>query len=590
MCGIIGYKGNRNGVEIALNGLKKLEYRGYDSWGISTVDMKGAHVFKKIGKIGSININQVNLPKSNIAIGHTRWATHGNVTEKNAHPHFSETKRIIVVHNGIVENYQKLREGLRKEGYKFQTDTDTEVIAQLFEKNLKKYDLRKALQKTFLSLEGRNAIVVLDSKSKSLMGVRKGSPLVMGIKENEYFIASDVPAFLDYTNDVIFLEDYEAAIINLNIEYFNLKSNKKILKKPVKITWTLEQAKKEPYPHFMLKEILEQPETIRLATMQDEEELNAVAKKIKEAYGSFLIGCGTASYAALAGSYFFSKISKKHINYIVGSEFPSHQYFLTDKSLIIAISQSGETADTLEAVEVAKKKNAKIIGIVNVMGSSLMRYADYPLMTNAGPEISVCSTKAFTSQLSLLLLLAYGINNELGNGKKLLLKASEELKKSLDTNYIENIKRLAERIIKEKSEHIYLIGRGFNYPIALEAALKIKEVSYIHAEGFAAGELKHGVIALIGKGTHCIAIVANDEEKSAVINGAIELKSRGAYVIGIAPENNPIFDYWIKVPDLGNASPIANVIPAQLLAYYLAVGLGCDPDKPRNLAKSVTVK
>jgi glucosamine--fructose-6-phosphate aminotransferase (isomerizing) len=318
--------------------------------------------------------------------------------------------------------------------------------------------------------------------------------------------------------------------------------------------------------------------------------LNSIANKIKNAYGSFLIGCGTAGYAALAGSYFFSKISRKHINHIVGSEFPSHQYFLTDKSLIIAISQSGETADTLEAVEVAKKKNSKVLGIVNVMGSSLMRYADYPLMTNAGPEICVCSTKAFTSQLSLLLLLSYAINNKLDEGKKLLLKTAHELKKLLDKPYLDNIKKLAGGIIKEKHQHIYVIGKAFNYPIALEAALKIKEVSYIHAEGFAAGELKHGVIALIEKGTPCIAIVANDEEKSAMLGSATELKSRGGFIIGIAPVNNSVFDYWIKVPDLGNASPIANVIPAQLLAYYLAVGLGLDPDKPRNLAKSVTVK
>ena len=590
MCGIIGYKGQRNAVEIALNGLKKLEYRGYDSWGISTVDEKGAHIFKKVGKIGSINLSDVKLPESSIALAHTRWATHGGVTEKNAHPHFSESKRFIVVHNGIVENYQQLKAQLKKEGYKFQTETDTEVIAQLLEKNAKENDVKKALQKTFLSLEGRNAIVVLDSKTKTLMGVRKGSPLVIGVNEKEYFIASDVPAFLEYTNNVIFLEDYEAGIINESLKFFNLKQNKIVKKVPEKITWTLEQAKKESYAHFMLKEILEQPNTIRLATMQDEEELNSIANKIKNAYGSFLIGCGTAGYAALAGSYFFSKISRKHINFIVGSEFPSHQYFLTDKSLIIAISQSGETADTLEAVEVAKKKNSKVLGIVNVMGSSLMRYADYPLMTNAGPEICVCSTKAFTSQLSLLLLLAYAINNKLDEGKKLLLKTSEELKKLLDKNYLENIKKLAEKIIKERHQHIYVIGRSFNYSIALEAALKIKEVSYIHAEGFAAGELKHGVIALIEKGTPCIAIVANDEEKSAMISSATELKARGGFMIGIAPENNPVFNYWIKVPDLGNASPIVNVIPAQLLAYYLAVGLGHDPDKPRNLAKSVTVK
>jgi len=325
-----------------------------------------------------------------------------------------------------------------------------------------------------------------------------------------------------------------------------------------------------------------------MASTQDEDKIREIAKKINNSFGSFLVACGTASHAALAGTYFFSKIAKKHINFSVGSEFPLHKYFLTDRSLVIAISQSGETADTLEAIEAAKENDAKIVSIVNVMGSSLMRKSDYAFLTKAGPEISVASTKAFTSQLSVLLLLAYACANKLEEGKRLLKYTSIQAKEMLTKEYLEKIKSLAG-MLKDK-QHIYVIGKGFNYPTALETALKIKEVSYIHAEGFASGELKHGVIALVENGTPCIAIVANDEVKNDVISGAIEMKSRGGYIIGISPENNDAFDYWLPVLDAGNASPILNVMPMQLLAYYLAVLRGTDPDYLKNLAKVITVK
>ncbi|MFH1631199.1 MAG: SIS domain-containing protein, partial [Candidatus Aenigmatarchaeota archaeon] len=360
-------------------------------------------------------------------------------------------------------------------------------------------------------------------------------------------------------------------------------------KRMKEITWKIEDAQKGKYPHFLIKEIMDQKQTIKAAATQNDEELLKISEIVNKSFGSFVIACGTAGYAALEASYLFSKIAHKHINHMVASEFPSQSHFLTDKSLILAISQSGETADLLEALKYAKQKNSKIISIVNVPGSSLMRYSDHSFLTNAGPEIAVASTKAFTSQLSVALLLAYATAGKLEEGKTLLKTTAEKVDQMLNDGIIKKVQELAKKLAQK--DHIYIIGKGANYPIALEAALKIKEVSYIHAEGLASGELKHGTLALIDRDTHtsCIAIVANDETKNDVLTGASEIKSRGGYIIGIAPENNEVFDFWIPVPDVGNASPIVNVIPAQLLAYYLALERGCDPDYCRNLAKSVTV-
>lgn len=590
MCGIIAYKGKSDATNIVVDGLKKLEYRGYDSWGIATLD-KELEVFKEVGRIGDFKAEEVKLGNSNVALGHTRWATHGGVTIPNAHPQLDCKEEIIVVHNGIIENYQEIKQELIKKGHKFTSETDTEVIAHLIEENIKsktKSELRGAVINLSKTIKGRNAIVFFYKPTKQLFALKKGAPLLIGIADNGYFIASDVPAFIEHTKKVIFLDDDEGVELNKDIIVFDSNNGDIINKKIETVNWSFEQAKKGKYESFTIKEIMEQPQTIRLAAIQDKEKIRELSKIIKKAYGSFLIGCGTASYAALAGTYFFSKIAKKHLNFVVASEFSDHQHFLTNKSLVIAVSQSGETADVLEAVEIAKKHNSKVASVVNVMGSSLMRKSDYPFLMRAGPEISVISTKAFTSQMSVLLLLAYATANRLDEGKKLLEETSKKIKEMLTPEFLEKIKSLAEKL-KEK-QHIYVIGKGFNYPIALETALKIKEISYIHAEGFASGELKHGVIALIEKGTPCIAIVSNDEHKKDVISGATEIKSRGGYIIGISPENNQVFDYWIKVPDCGHASPIANVIPSQLLAYNLAKLLKRDPDKPRNLAKSVTVK
>ncbi len=586
MCGIIAYKGKEDATKIVIEGLKKLEYRGYDSWGIASLD-KELNVFKEVGRIGEFKADEVKLGSGNIALGHTRWATHGGVTISNAHPQVDCKEDIIVVHNGIIENYQEIKNELIKKGHKFRSETDTEVIAHFIEENAKT-GIKEAVIKLSKTIKGRNAIVFFYKPTKELFALKKGAPLVVGISDSGKFIASDVPAFIEHTKKVIFLDDDEGVEINEEAIVFNSINGNIINKKTETITWDIEQAKKGKYESFTIKEIMEQPQTISMAAVQDEAKIKQFSSMIKSAYGSFLIGCGTASYAALLGTYLFSKIVKKHINFVVASEFPDYQHFLTDKSLVIAVSQSGETADIMEAVETAKKHGSKVASIVNVMGSSLMRKSDYSFLMRAGPEISVVSTKAFTSQMAVLLLLAYATADRLGEGKRLLDETSEKINEILKPESLDKIKRLAERLKNEK--HIYVIGKGANYPIALETALKIKEISYIHAEGFASGELKHGVIALIEKATPCIAIVSNDEHKKDVISGAMEVKARGGFIIGISPENNQAFDYWIKVPDCGDASPIANVIPAQLLAYYLAKLLNKDLDKPRNLAKSVTVK
>ncbi|OGM02974.1 hypothetical protein A3K72_03735 [Candidatus Woesearchaeota archaeon RBG_13_36_6] len=586
MCGIIAYKGKDDATNIVIDGLKKLEYRGYDSWGIATLD-KDLNLHKEVGRIGEFNTDKLKLGKSFVALGHTRWATHGGVTISNAHPQLDCKKEIIVVHNGIIENYQEIKQELIKKGHKFSSETDTEVIAHFIEENIN-LGIRSAVVKLAKTIEGRNAIVFFYKPTKQIFALKKGAPLVLGVSKQGYFVASDIPAFIEHTRNVIFLDDDEGVEINKGATIFNTKTGKDIDKKIEEVNWNFEQAKKGKYESFTIKEIMQQSETIRLAAVQDEDKIKELSSIIKEAYGSFLIGCGTASYAALLGTYYFSKIAKKHLNFVVASEFLDHQHFLTDKSLVIAVSQSGETADILEAVETAKKHNAKIACVVNVMGSSLMRKSDYPFLMRAGPEISVISTKAFTSQIAVLLLLAYVSANRLNEGKRLLEETSEKIKGMLKPEFLKNIEELAEKL--KNKQHIYVIGKGSNYPIALETALKIKEMSYIHAEGFASGELKHGVIALIEKGTPCIAIVSNDEHKNDVLSGAIEIKSRGGSIIGISPENNPAFDYWINVPDCGYASPIVNTIPAQLLAHNLAKLLKRDLDKPRNLAKSVTVK
>ncbi|MAG15474.1 glutamine--fructose-6-phosphate transaminase (isomerizing) [Candidatus Woesearchaeota archaeon] len=584
MCGIIAYKGKKDASKVVLEGLKSLEYRGYDSWGIATVADSDIKVVKKVGKIS--DSTNISLASGNIGIGHTRWATHGSVTEDNTHPHLDCTGKIAVVHNGIIENYQ----GLRKQfsSHKFVSETDTEIIAHIIEDYMNQHiPFDCAVAEAVKFLKGRSAFVAVDSDSKKIVAVRKGTPLIVGVGEDEFFIASDITAFFNHTKKVQYLDDNELVVIDNDAEFFKAQGGK-IEKRVVEIDWQPETAAKEGYKHYLIKEIMDQKDTLYRAINQDEEKIMSVASDINNAYGTFLVGCGTAGKVCMAGEYLFSKVAKKHVNAYVASEFPNYNHYLTPKSLIIAISQSGETADVLEAIEAAKKKSSKVISLLNVFGSTMMRNSDKYLMVNAGAERAVVSTKATTAQLAVITLLTYATVGKLQEGKLLLMDVAEGVNDMLNPRYEEYIKKLAE-MLKDKND-MYIIGRSLNYPIALEAAIKLQETAYIHAEGFAGGELKHGPLALIDKGTPCIALVANDESKDEIISNAMEIKSRGGFIIGIAPENNEVFDYWIKVPDAGNASPIVNIIPVQILAYHIALLRNHDPDKPRNLAKSVTVK
>ncbi len=592
MCGIFAYHGSReNAAELVVSGLKKLEYRGYDSWGIAyhQEDSSGQlGLFRKVGKIGEFNINANPLPRSQLAIGHSRWATHGGVTEKNAHPHCDEEQKIAIVHNGIIENFEEIKTDLIKKGHRFLSETDSEVVVHLIEEYNKKDDFEKSTLKALQDLKGRYAILAIHAGESKLIAARRGSPLIVGIGKKEFFIASDIPAFIEYTNQVMYLNDDEMVVIDQQPVFYNLATNQEIEKRLVEIHLNAASAEKGNFEHFMIKEIMEQKDSLYRAIHQTDEEIINIAEEIKKAYGTFLIGCGTAGKVCLAASYIFAKIAKRQINVIVGSEFPSQQDFLKEKSLVIAVSQSGETADTLEAIKVAKSKKTKVLSIVNVEGSTMDRESDYSLHIKAGPEKAVASTKATTSQLAILTLLAYACMNQLREGKKLLIETAGQINDMLNPRYEKHIKKIAERI--QNVESMYVIGKAVNYAIALEAAIKLQEVSYIHAEGFAGGELKHGPIALITQNTPCLVLVANDDTKTDIINNAREVKARGGYIIGISPENHNVFDDWIRVPDAGIASPIVNIIPIQLLAYYLAILRQNNPDMPRNLAKSVTVK
>lgn len=592
MCGIFAYQGPQNNAsEIVIAGLKRLEYRGYDSWGIAYKKEGQIIVKKEVGKIGEVKVARDHFEKSNLAIGHSRWATHGNVNKKNAHPHSSENGEIVLVHNGIFENYLEIKKYLGKKGHNFVSQTDTEVIAHLIEEHHKTHSFEESIKLAIKEIEGRYAIVVINKKNNDLIAARKGSPLIIGVgkKHNEYFIASDIPAFLPYTNKVMYLDDNQMVRINENgIEFTDTLQNETIEKRIIEIDWSQDSAEKGEYPHFMIKEIMEQKDTLARAINQDHQIIKKVAKEIENAQGVYLIGCGTAGKVCMVGQYLFAQIAHMHVNFSFGSEFGNYKDFLTKKSLIVCISQSGETADTLEAIEVAKEKGAKVVSVVNVENSTMARMSDIVIPIKAGPEKAVASTKATTSQLAILTLLAYTLDGGIREGEQLLINTASQINEMLNPRYEGYISKIAAKI--KDTESMYIIGRGMNYPIALESAIKLQEVSYIHAEGFAGGELKHGPIALISENTPVIALVANDQNKKETLSNATEVKARGGYIIGVAPENHEVFDFWIRVPDTGFSSPIINIIPIQILAYQLAVLRQNDPDMPRNLAKSVTVK
>jgi len=586
MCGIIGYISSKTALPIILEGLKNLEYRGYDSVGVTVISDSQLRTKKVVGRVNQLLADsELDKIKGTIGIGHTRWATHGKVCVENAHPHTDCTGEIAIIHNGILENFRELKSELLKKGHTIRSDTDSELIAHLIEEYLKtKPTFLDAFSETLKRLEGSYAILAIKADENVILGARKFSPLVLGIDEHGTFLSSDIPSFLEHTKDVVYL--YDNDIIEASPDGFNVFSNGTKVHRPIDtIEWDVEHAKKGEFDHFMLKEIMEQTETIQRAIRQDDTVIKQISEAFKNAKGVFFIGCGSSYHACLTGSYIFSKIAKLHVNVCLGSEFKNFEHFLNPETLVVAVSQSGETADTLEAVRVAKKKDCKILTMVNVMGSSLMREGSVSLLLNAGPEMCVLSTKTYTSQVALLTLLAFAVADRLEDGKNEMKNLWLEIYMLMSRNMRERIKTLAHSLVN--AEHIYLIGRGLQYATALEAALKIKEVSYIHAEAFAGGELKHGTLALIEDGTPCIVFVSGEKDK--VIQNVHEVKSRGGLIIGVSPSRDDIFDFWIKVPEANLLDPIVQIIPIQILSYHLAVLKDLDPDRPRNLAKSVTV-
>lgn len=600
MCGIFGYVGKKTNVgEMVLDGLKLLEYRGYDSWGIAVKHKAensklkdGITVEKHVGKIGDA---KVSLPESEIGIGHTRWATHGGVTVENSHPHLDCTKSIALVHNGIIENYEELKKDLVKKGHKFLSETDTEVFSHLVEELASKGEtlrgrdgFARAFRLAFNSIKGLNAIVAINSETNEIAAAKTGSPLVIGIGEDAFYISSDPNGIARHTEKALFLKDNEMVILGKSLQLSSLPDGLTVKPKLETLEKALKEEGKGNYPHFMIKEISEQPKVLHNIAKNYSADIKKLGKSIKSAYGTYFIGAGTAYFACLGGTYLFSKIAKVHVNTVYASEFNYLEDFLTNKSLIIALSQSGETIDVVEPLQRAKKKGSKIIALTNVKGSTIYRMSEDKILLGAGPERAVASTKVYLAKLSILLMLAYSMNDEIETGKKLVEEAGLEIERLLGDESLEEIKKIASFL--SSKEHVFVIGRGTSYPSAQEAALKIREVSYIHAEGLAGGELKHGSIALISKGTPVIVFAPNDETYHAIISNAMEVKARGGIIIGISYKPNDVFDYFIEVKDIKDASVIAQMIPAQLLAYQISILKNLDPDKPRNLAKSVTVK
>ena len=588
MCGIFGYVGVPAPVgDMVLGALRRLEYRGYDSWGVAVRDGGRVALAKQAGRIGAA---AVTLPDSAIGFGHTRWATHGGVTDANAHPHLDEGGRVAVIHNGIIENFRELRDELAARGHEFRSETDTEVVVHLVEEALAAgCSLIDATRDAFARLHGLNAIIVMDVTRDELVAVKTISPLILGLGDGANYVASDTTALVEYTRDVVYLEDNQVAVLRPDeVLLLDLHSGAPLPLRRERVDWETGDMGLGGFPDFMSKEMAEQGRVVRQIASGYGEYARALAKLIGDSYGTFLVGCGTASYAALTGSYLFSRIARRHVNAVLGSEFKYQEHFLTDRSLALALSQSGETADIIEAMLTSRARGAQIGALVNVRGSTLDRMADFSVPLGAGPEQCVLSTKAYIAKLAILTLTAHTLAGTPEVGRDILGRAADALDRFLGEGGSGRVRAVAERI--GAAEHLYVIGRGLNYPTALEAALKIKEVSYVHAEGFAAGELKHGVIALLSQGTPCLVFAPMDETRDDILSGAMEMKSRGGLMIGVSPQDDPVFDIHIAVADVGDASPIVNALPAQLLGYHLAKLRGYDPDKPRNLAKSVTVK
>ncbi len=593
MCGIFGYSGEKECNDLIFEGLKRLEYRGYDSWGIAILNGE-IHQYKNIGEIKYDKMLE-KLQKGNIGIGHTRWATHGGVSKRNAHPHISKIGDFTLAQNGIVENFNELKSSLLKKDIHFVSETDTEVIVKLIELELLKgKTLREAIITVFKKLEGRNTIAVLSNNDRKIYAVRNGSPLVLGIAKDGVYIASDTLSFSTATHDAVLLDDFDMVEIDgKNISIFNIQSNefKPVLIKKLKHQFN--NIDKGKFDHFMLKEIVDQKDTILLATEYSEKEFEPFLKVVRNANRIYVTGAGTAGFSAGQVAFFLRNIANIDAQEIKSYEFKQYIPIVKEDDVLIALSQSGETADTIEAIEAFKKKGCRVASLVNMYGTTISRLSDFEFYTNSGPEICVASTKVFTAQCAWGYLLSMALAKRYEEGRKNLTILTKSISPLFSESSFKKIKAISNKL--KNKEHAFILGKGENFFIALEGALKIKEISYKHVEGFAAGELKHGVIALIEKDTPVISIIPS--EKSCDFNDMIsaveQVKARGALTIGIGDEKamkREIFDYYIPVPQIGNVSSIANVIPFQLISYFLSVALGNNIDKPRNLAKSVTVK
>lgn len=607
MCGIIGYIGDNNSVPILVQGLKRLEYRGYDSSGITFYSDNKLNQYKKIGKISAM---ESILPKGIsgfTGIGHTRWATHGGVTDENSHPHFSANKKFVIVHNGIIENYEVLKKHLEDDGYKFRSTSDSEVIAYLIEK-FYDGDFETAFHSTLKYIEGTFGIVAMSQDEPDvLMVARKGSPLVLGVGDNEMFVASDVSAFLGYTKEVVYLSDNEIARIEKN--HFITKDFKltEVSKKINTIDWDVSEIDKGDFPHYMMKEIFEQPESIKRAfagrILDDVGTtklggLNLTPQELFNLERIGVIACGTSYHAGLVGSYVLEELARIPTTVEIASEVRYKNPIIDKNSLYYAVSQSGETIDTLLALREFQRKGAKVLGICNVVGSSIARESDGGVYVHSGPEIAVASTKAFTSQLTVFYLFAVLMARmrDLSQHRgKALIQVFREIPVKMDEilSKSEDIKKIAHKY--SKSDNFLFLGRGVSYPVAMEAALKLKEISYLHAEGIPAGEIKHGPIALIDKETPVIFIIPKDHLYEKTLSNMEEIKARGGRIIAVTnhvtDKIKRLSDDVITFPEIDPLfSPFMSIVPLQLFAYYVALELGCDIDKPRNLAKSVTVE
>src|SRR5215208_652193 len=611
MCGIVGYVGNKQVVPVIIDGLRKLEYRGYDSAGIAVVDEgHDLEIRRAEGKLRNLE-EAIRLQPldGTYGIGHTRWATHGRPTEENAHPHRDCTGRIVVVHNGIIENYLDLKRELQRDGHRFVTETDTEIVAHLVEREMRDDGLEHAVRRALTHLRGLFAIVLMSAQDPDkIVAVRNGPPIVVGIGDGEFFVASDIPAVLSHTRDVVFLGDEEMAVITRERVEFTDPSGRSISKAVQRVLWDPIMAERAGYKHFMLKEIFEQPHAARetiLGRVSLErgrvflDEVNLDAATLQAVNKVVVLACGTSWHAGLVGKHMIEQLACVQTEVDYGSEYRYRDPIVDDRTLTIVITQSGETADTLAALREARKKGARSIAICNVVGSMATREADGTVYTHAGPEIGVASTKAFSSQLVALYLLAVYLGQIRGT------LSAEQSRPHVDA--LLQLPLLLEQTLKvgpeleeiaaryhTRTDFLYL-GRGINYPIALEGALKLKEISYIHAEGYPAGEMKHGPIALIDNGLPVVCIAMRDAVYEKMLSNVEQVKARGGQVIAIVSEGDTLVrekaDFAIEVPaTLPLLTPILTSIPMQLLSYYIAVRRGCDVDQPRNLAKSVTVE